>query len=124
AAGQDQIHRDAVAHHLVEAGHAAGIRDHAVLHLGQHEARVLGGDPDVAAERALEGAADDPALQRADYRDRQLEQRLHGALTALDEGEVVDVLGPDADLTDVAPRGPGLPIRAPDRAADVGILRE
>jgi hypothetical protein len=104
--------------------HAARIGDHAMLDLRQHEARILRSDPDVAAERALEGAADDPALQGADDRDVEIEQRLHGALTALDEGEIVDVLGPDPDLADVAARGPGLPIGTPDRGAHVGILRE
>ena len=72
-AGEHHVGRDPVPADLEEAGDAAGVGDHAVPDLGQHEPGAFGGDPDVAQQRPLERAADGPALERDDDRRVELE---------------------------------------------------
>ena len=52
----------------------AGARRDGQAHLGQAELRALRGDPDVAAQRQLEPAAERVALDRGDRRHRQRRQ--------------------------------------------------
>ncbi len=58
-----------------QALHAAGQRRQADARLGQAEARVLGGDDDVARQRDLEAAAEREAVDRGDHRLEQVEAR-------------------------------------------------
>jgi hypothetical protein len=68
ARGHDQLLGASEADHGWQAGRAADIGDDPELDLGQAEARVAGGDPQIAAERHLQRAADTGTVDLADDR--------------------------------------------------------
>ena len=83
AAREHHVGRHAVPAHLEQAGDAAGVGDHAVRHLREHEARLLAGDADVAQQRALEARADGPPLHRHEDRHVQLEHLPYAGVRAI-----------------------------------------
>ena len=60
-AGEHHVAHDAVAADLEQPADAAGVGDHAVADLGQHEPRALGRDADVAQQRPLERCRRSPS---------------------------------------------------------------
>ena len=119
-AGEDHVAGDAVPAHLEQAPDATGVGDHAVGDLGQHEARVLGRDPDVAEQRALERGADRPALDRDDDRRVEVEDLLHAPMALAHQLVVRHLDFATADGGDVAPRRERLPLTPPDHRPHVG----
>jgi hypothetical protein len=123
AAREREVGRESVPGDLEQSRRPAGVGHHAVLDLRQPHARALARDPHVAQERALERAADHPALQRHDDRRRDREELLRAGVAALDEVEVADVLGAHAELRGVAPRRERLAVATPhDRAHVVAAV--
>src|SRR6266540_209897 len=122
APGQHEIADHAVPARLVQDRDAAGVRDHAVRHLRQPEPGALGGDPDVAEQRALERPAHDPALARDDHDRVELPQLLDRTVPPAHQ-LVVRELGPGVpDRRDVATRRERLALTTPDHRADLGPL--
>ena len=84
-AGEHHVGGHAVTADLVQPPDPAGVGDHAVRHLGQHEPRTLGGDADVAQQRPLERRADRPALHGDDDRRFEVEDLQDAAVATAHE---------------------------------------